>query len=491
MKIEIERRAAVVVLTALLTLPCALAAQDPASKPASKPEAGSESKPATDSAPLAGPVGDLGPAPRGAAPIFDKKEREGFVKVVKEFLKVRGEFLEAKNDGGADNPNYKSLDKKLKTAETALRNYLKPIAKKYSLDSECLGAAADWQSAVSEFLVGVNKYNKSDKSLGSEQLNTLREGPKNTYTRRIPKGYDPVTKSWPLLIMVQDKAKHSKLITTEEFKNTALLDGEGEFQGHVTISVDVPESAWDDPRKLFESVLLPMREVRGVLRIDPNRIVVGGVGEGARAAIQVARFAPHFFSGVVVKGGDPGDVRPENIVNLPVYLMGDASGWEKAGSDGGQGSWVARAKAVGVDLTQDPESKLPSLVAWLAKRVRNPYAPRAVSVVKSDKRQSAAFWLYYDPDPSKEAVMEARIHRDTNTIEIACEGVTRYYLFLSDGLLDLSKLVKIKTNDKEWSGKLPPVFATFLGCLDEFGNMDRGGIYTVKHVVDVPRAKKE
>jgi len=61
-------------------------------------------------------------------------------------------------------------------------------------------------------------------------------------------------------------------------------------------------------------------------------------------------------------------------------------------------------------------------------------------------------------------------------------------LGLISTILDLSKVVKIKTNDKEFSGKLPPVFTTFLDSIDDFGSIDRGGVYSVKHRVDVPTA---
>ena len=86
--------------------------------------------------------------------------------------------------------------------------------------------------------------------------------------------------------------------------------------------------------------------------------------------------------------------------------------------------------------------------------------------------------------------MEAKVDRATNTIDIQSDGVTRYYLFLSDAILDLTKVVKIKTNDREWTGKLPPVYATFLNCIQESGTLDYGGLYTVSFTVDVKREKK-
>lgn len=431
--------------------------------------------------------------PRGAAPLFDKKERTDFTKKVVDFLDARAKLAEAKSEFGTDNQKYKDAEKALRKAETALETGLKPLAKKYSLDSECLTAATDWQSAVSDYHVKRAAYTKGNISVGSEQAGQLRDEPKANFTRRIPKTYDPQKQAWPLLVIVQDKGKLSKQVTTEELKLPAILDGEGDLQGHVTLSIDVPESAWDDSFKLYASVLKPLRELRSVVRIDPNRILIGGIGHGAKAAAEVARFAPHFFSGFFAKGGDPGDVRPENFVNLPVYLMGDSAGWDKeiaGATEGSREKWLAVGKAAGVDITVDPESKLADFAAWLGKRARNPYALQAKVAVKTDKRQSAACWLAYDPDPAREAKIVAKVDRATNTIEVQSDGVTRYYLFLSDALLDLSKVVTIKTNDKEWSGKLPPVKGTMLNCIDEFGTLDRGMVYTVSYAVDVPRAKK-
>ena len=326
-----------------------------------------------------------------------------------EFLEARVKMTEEKQDHGTDTPTFKAAEKSFKTKEDALKAFLKPLAKSI-IGSGLPGALADWQSAITEYHVKHNDYKKSKYSLGSEQGERLREEPKNDYTRRIPKTYDPQAKAWPLLLVVQDKGKLSKQVTSPMPKagrrpegasspHAPLLDGEGDLQGHVTVAVDIPDAVWDDPQKLYAAILRPLGDVRSVLRIDPNRVVIGGIGRGAKAAASVVRFAPQFFSAFVAKGGEPGDVRPENFANIPVYILGDASAWEKPpeGADGAdKESWLSRAKSLGIEVAQDPESKLPELTTWLSKRVRNPYTPHAQSVVKTDRRQSATYWLKFD-----------------------------------------------------------------------------------------------
>jgi hypothetical protein len=443
------------------------------------------------------PFAELQDAPKqadpGARTPFSKKDRDDFVKKVREYLEPVEDRADAKERDGADSDKYKAADKKAKAAEAALKTFLKNKGKDYKIDSECLAATAEWQNAFSEFLAYKSKFTKADKTLGVEQVITLRDDPKNTYTRRIPKSYDPAKKAWPLLLMVQDKGKSSKSLTTEDWKSSVLLEGEGEAQGYITVVIDVPESAWEDSGKLHAAILKPLKDARSLFRVDTRRIAIGGIGAGVRAAASAFLRYPHAFSAFVAKGGDPGDVLPENFVNVPVFVAGDAAGFDREVEDGagGKAKWSARAGALKVDYTANANASADDVAKWLNTKTRDCYPAHVMSAMKTERRQRAAVWLVYDPDPAKVARIDATADRATNTITVQCDGINRYYLFLCDALVDLSKPIVVKTNDQERKISVPPTFETLMENFHRYyAGVDWGGIFTsIPQPIDVPRKK--
>ncbi|MBI3820988.1 MAG: hypothetical protein HY286_20045 [Planctomycetes bacterium] len=436
------------------------------------------------------------PAQKG---IFDKKDREDLLKKVKDYLDPLEARSDAKDHDGVDSEKFKAADKKMKTGEEALRRHLKNnLSKKYKIDSDCLAATLDWTSILSEYLATHADFKKGATTGGVDTMIKLVEEPKNTYTRRIPKSYDPQKKSWPVFLVIQDKGKLSKQVIAEEFKGEGkvniLFEGDAENPGQIMVVIDIPDTAWDDQTKLHHAIMKPLREVRTILRVDPNRIAIGGIGAGVRAAATVFDRFPFLFSAFVAKGGDPGDIKPENFLNTPILLMGDASGFDREVGDGagGKAKWLDRAKAAGVDVTVSQAPKVDEIAGWLSKVVRNPYPSHILSVVKSERVQRPCVWFAYDPEPSKEVRVDVKADRETNEITVQCENVTRYYLFLSDAVVDLSKQVTIKTNGQEPRKEtMPPTFETLKQCFESYyQGMDMGAIFTSRtRPIDVPRKK--
>ncbi|HKD99866.1 MAG TPA: hypothetical protein VKE69_02555, partial [Planctomycetota bacterium] len=111
---------------------------------------------------------------------------------------------------------------------------------------------------------------------------------------------------------------------------------------------------------------------------------------------------------------------------------------------------------------------------------------RHVSYSPTAYGRRGTVWIDAEPEPTKEAKVDARVDAESNRITIEADAVTRIRLLLSDALLDLSKPVTITINgDRPFEGKLPPSMSTLYQCLDEAGGLDPGAIYTVTHTVSV------
>lgn len=445
-------------------------------------------------APAGAAQGDPAGGPRGVKTIFTSKEQGELLKKVRDYFDPLDLRKDAQEREGVDSERYKNANKKALAAEKELKNYLKNVlAKNYKLDSECMTAAADWARVFSEYLAIKAEYKKGNTTLGAEQSATLREEPKNPYTRRVPKTYDPAKRAYPLLLVIQDKGKSSKLAFGDELKSAVLLDGEGEALGHIVVVVDIPEALWNDPEKLILAAWKPAVEVRSIFRVDVNRIHIAGLGAGATVAASLAERLKNVFASVTFKGGDPGNTHPDNISNTGVLVVGDASGYAREVVDeaGGKVKWLDRAKSIGIDLTSKEEWKADEFAAFLARRVRDPYPTRVRLAQRIERPVAPAGWIKVEPDRTKDARLDATVDRASNTINIQCDGIARYFLFLSDAVVDLSKPVIIKTNDQERKESLPPSLETLKTCFfDNYRGTDMGQIFTsVPRAIDVPRKK--
>lgn len=447
--------------------------------------------PKADAAKADASKADASTGPKGASPIFAKKEREDLYKKFSKYMDTRRE-RERVRDAGPDSNEYKQADKRAKDSEKDYFNELGKLGKKYKIDALCLTAVSDWHWLFNEYVAEKRKFIASDKKLGVEQGDQLRDEPRASFTRRVPKNYDPKAKAWPLLLLLQDKGRASKLALTEDLKSAVLLDGDAEKQGCIVISIDVPEVAWTDPKQLQRTVFFVFRDTRNLYRIDPNRVAIGGFGEGVQAALSVVASDPRHFSAFVAKGGNAGAVKADSFSSIPMFVFGPGDGWT---------SFAGRAKEVGCDLTLQAEAKADDVAAWLSSKTRKTYTDHVVFCPPTENARRAWNWLKIDPDPQALGRIDARVDAATNTIHVECDGVTQYTLLLSDAIVDLSRPVIVKTNgdaQKPWTDKLLPSMDEILNSFSEFMSKDtlsevsdQGFIYTAKHTIAVRQRKKE
>mgnify|MGYP000875921225 CR=1 FL=1 len=103
---------------------------------------------------------------------------------------------------------------------------------------------------------------------------------------------------------------------------------------------------------------------------------------------------------------------------------------------------------------------MPALLAKIAKETR---AARPAKIVWQPtlawKRQF--YWLYW-PEPKRNALVEAELDREHNTVTVRCDAdVTGLEILLDDELLDPARDVVVKLGDQEvFRGRVSPSLAT-------------------------------
>ncbi len=413
----------------------------------------------------------------GAALLFDKREREDLFRKYRDFRSARADLEKVQLVNGPGTNEFDRARRKVETAQKNLDRTLGSLGKKHEIDPLCLTAVADWAEVFTQILVDDAAYTSSDKVTGRDQQDSIRDEPKNSYTRRLPRGYDPKKKAWPLLLVVQDKERHSKLAIQEDLNAPLLLDGDKQTDGHVLLAIDLPAAAESNLDTLRRAFYLTLRDTRMVFNVNANRTAIGGIGSGAKHALTLVSREPKHFSAFVAKGGEPGSADAASLANIPVFLMGDVSAWT---------AWIEEAKAAGIDVTVKPEATADELAQWLATKERNPYAPKVRFSPPDVDARFAGSWLKIDPIPNKKGKIDVRVDAASNSIHVETEGISAYTLLLSDALVDLSKPISIHTNKgTPFQGKLPPSWGTFDTCLKETPPNGLGAIYTALHRVEV------
>lgn len=196
--------------------------------------------------------------------------------------------------------------------------------------------------------------------------------------------------------------------------------------------------------------------------VNVDKVYLMGYSAGGDGVFRMAPRMAHRWAAAAMMAGHPGDVRAENLRNLPFTLhMGEndkaydrnkqALVWKKLLMDlreqdtqgythevviqPGMGHWMQRKDAVAIP--------------WMMKFTRNT-VPRKVVWVEA--QQPSFYWLAsteYPQDKAKETRVVASV--DGQNIEIQSEHVTGITMRLRDDLINLDKPIAIR-----WNGKLLP-----------------------------------
>ena len=222
-------------------------------------------------------------------------------------------------------------------------------------------------------------------------------------------------------------------------------------------------------------VLQLIREIRAKYPIDPNRIFLSGLSNGAIGAYLMGMFYPDRFAGVVpIAGGITKRLMSflVNLNNTPMYIIQGESDpifpieltrqTYKILSDFKSPVIFREHKERGAAHGGHflPESEVPALVEWLSKQKRNP-SPKVVRITREENHMKRVFWARVSkglklaalqiPGPEMEplnihdgkiATLFA-IDKGNNRFMVRGKNVLEFELYLSSDHIDFKKPVVV------------------------------------------------
>ncbi len=230
--------------------------------------------------------------------------------------------------------------------------------------------------------------------------------------------------------------------------------------------------------------------------VDVNRVYIMGYSAGGDGVFRLAPRLADRWTAAAMMAGHPGDVRADNLRNLPFTLhMGEKDGaydrnkhaveWKKLLADlheqdkdgyvhevviqPGMSHWMQRKDAVAVP--------------WMAKFTRNT-APKKVVWVQPKQQQF--YWLAeaVANATTKEEAATARVVAsiEKQTIQITSEHVSQVTVRLRDDLVDLDQPITVMMNGKVvFEGKMERNIKTISKTLSE--RHDTGLMYDAEITV--------
>ncbi|MCI0585249.1 MAG: hypothetical protein L0323_00250 [Planctomycetes bacterium] len=368
-----------------------------------------------------------------------------------------------------------------KEARENLVKGLDAMGKKYKADP--LSFVGDLQEVLEE--IPKYKSHASHPAIGKEALHRPEGEPRAggfQFILRLPKGYD-AKRPWPFLLVIPPVGEKPDAYLRSAWKDEGLL---------ATTILAAPEmpakvAEW---RQLEGGVTAAMKtfgEALSQFNVDRDRVVVAGGKDGGAFAITLASYYPDRFAGAVSRLGGGEGAALVNLGNVPTYFTGGSDVTKKV-SDA--------AKELRRDSVKVAEAdELAEIAKWIGERARNPVPAEVVfSPVQAFTRN--AYWFkienfeiatdYFGTPVNERPLLSAKIARGTNTAEFEARGITDFWIFLSDALLDLDKPIKVVVNGKPWEGSYKRELEKFLESRRL--RADPRMTFVAWHVSSVPKA---
>lgn len=283
------------------------------------------------------------------------------------------------------------------------------------------------------------------------------------YALYVPTGYNPQVE-YPLIVCLHGAG----------FDGNRYLERWSARLGesYIIICPSVEGGIWWTDEAVFQVTSL-INEIKSIYNINTNRIYLTGMSNGGVGALRIGINYPDRFAGIIpMAGAMPDEALPllRNLKNTPIYIIHGSKDQVMPVEYSRKVS--NRLAELGYDVVYRehdrihpeagghffPTEELPNLIKWLGGKKRDPY-PKELIYLASGTGKRGYYWMRIDEIKRSEEKKEEKRDRilftrvearimDGNRIEIRCEKVKTYTLFLNDKIVDLSKTVTIVTNGK-------------------------------------------
>ncbi len=326
------------------------------------------------------------------------------------------------------------------------------------------------------------------------------------YSVLVPKSYD-ASRSWPLLISLHDAGAkdlgkgYIKKVWQGTKESKALCENFIILAPHLPdrlasrkvklkkngktrrITTSTARVKWFNTYQLL-SVFMPLIEVRRNFNVDPTRIFVEGVGEGADLAVTLAAVSSGKFAGLISRHGRLHD--EELVVGLQhtpsLFFVREDGAFAKSSKGrkfielldslkNGDTSYdsliVEKLPPAGkkklpsklmANQNTDPMLEVNARVAAFMKEHTLSLTPKEIRITSNHVAfRSHAFLKVTAHDIAAGQLLDciARFDREKNTVELTGKNFFGVSLFLNDSVLDLSRPVQVLVNGKVVEARVP------------------------------------
>ena len=251
--------------------------------------------------------------------------------------------------------------------------------------------------------------------------------------------------------------------TTKEFNNGQWNNQKRLYRPAEGFYV-APRAPWDawnmwfqEPiDAMFEELIQAMIACKGV---SPNKIYILGYSAGGDGVWRLApRMADHFAAASMM-AGHPGDVRLENLRNLPFMIWCGA----KDAAYNRNKECEEKDSILDSFQTTDPNGYIHQTnilaekghwmnredtvaITWMGKFIRNPY-PLSITWRQEEVLRKHFYWIAAPKDELLRG-NTVKLSVKKNTIHIEHCDYSQLTLYLNDEIVNLNKAVTVKRNGK-------------------------------------------
>ena len=297
------------------------------------------------------------------------------------------------------------------------------------------------------------------------------------YALYVPKGYDP-GKAYPLMVCLHGTGFNG---------STYLRRWAPRLGEHYLLACPTIDENGEWWKREAEAVVLSViADVSREYHVDPNRVHLSGMSNGAVGAFAVGtHWADRFAAILPMAGCYPLGLYPllQNFSMTPTYLLHGSKDeimpvqcsrdvfteLARLGIPAAYREHDQVHERPGVGGHFFPEEELPDLINWIDRQKRNPL-PKEVTLLRDREHAGRFYWTRIDAVSERtvslwestikegEQLVLARLEAlavSRTEIAVLTSHVEQYTLFLSPSLFDLDKRITITTNgNRSFFGKV-------------------------------------